>query len=81
MIGFRWEDGKIVEENHFSDSAAFNAELMAYQATLEQLKFKTRLIIQKKGFFFNPPYFLTTNEQRLKPIRYVFQKIGFRDPF
>ena len=36
MIGFRWEDGKIVEENHFGDSAAFNAELMAYQATLEE---------------------------------------------
>ena len=33
---FRWEDGKIVEENHFGDSAAFNAELMAYQATLEE---------------------------------------------
>ena len=36
MIGFRWEDGKIVEENHFGDSAAFNAELIAYQATLEE---------------------------------------------
>ena len=36
MIGFRWEAGKIVEENHFSDSAAFTAELMAYQASLAE---------------------------------------------
>ena len=36
MIGFRWEDGKIVEENHFGDSAAFNSELIAYQESLEE---------------------------------------------
>ena len=36
MIGFRWEDGKIVEENHFGDSAAFNSELTAYQQSIEE---------------------------------------------
>ena len=34
MIGFRWDNGKIVEEHHFEDSSVFEAELNAYQASL-----------------------------------------------
>lgn len=33
MIGFRWADGKIAEEHHFSDGAAFAAEVAAFEAS------------------------------------------------
>lgn len=45
MIGFRWEDGKIVEENHFGDNAALEAEALErgnaaveWQKSLEALE-------------------------------------------
>ena len=31
MSGFRWEDGKIVEEVHFGDGSSVETELFAYQ--------------------------------------------------
>lgn len=36
MSGFRWEDGKIVEEIHFGDGSNVETELFAYQLTQAQ---------------------------------------------
>ena len=39
-LSYKWEGNKIVEEYHFSDGAAFNKEVTAYNNSLEEMKIK-----------------------------------------
>jgi len=39
-LSYKWEGEKIIEEYHFSDGAAFNKEVAAYNNSLEEKKIK-----------------------------------------
>ena len=39
-LSYQWEGDKIKEEYHFSDGAAFDKEVEAYNTSLENLKIK-----------------------------------------
>ena len=39
-LSYKWEGDKIIEEYHFSDGAAFNKEVAAYNNSLEEKKIK-----------------------------------------
>ena len=39
-LSYKWEGDKILEEYHFSDGAAFNKEVEAYNNSLENMKIK-----------------------------------------
>ena len=39
-LSYKWEGDKIKEEYHFSDGAAFNKEVTAYNNSLEEMKIK-----------------------------------------
>lgn len=39
-LSYKWEEDKIIEEYHFSDGAAFDKEVEAYNTSLENMKIK-----------------------------------------